>query len=399
MTIDLSDYAAEMTRWRHHLHRHPELSFEEHGTSAFVVERLREFGFTEIETGLGGTGIVATLRAGHSTRAIGLRADMDALPLTEQAQRDHMSQVPGVMHACGHDGHTTMLLGGAKYLAATRRFDGILHFVFQPAEESLAAGQTPGERPGGANAMMRDGLFERFPMDAIFGIHNRPGLAAGKLGGRPGVIYAAADSFRIVVNGQGGHAARPHLAIDPIQVGAQIVVALQAIAARMVNPLGAGVVSVCEFHAGTAFNIIPGTATLVGTVRSLEVQTQAMIEGAIRSIATQIACAFGATADVHYERGHPAIHNDPALYQQVRDVGRRLVGEEHYVDLDEPTMGGEDFSNYLREKPGCFILIGNGDVGPGSVMLHNPRYDFNDEVATLGASYWAMLAETLLARQ
>jgi hippurate hydrolase len=291
-----------------------------------------------------------------------------------------------------------MLLGAAKYLASTRRFDGTVHFIFQPAEEALGYEGENGDPKGGAVAMIRDGLFERFPMDAIFGMHNRPGLPAGKFGGRPGVIYAAADRFDIEVKGKGGHAARPHLAIDPIFVASQIVVALQGVVARMINPLDSGVVSICEFHSGSACNIIPETALLAGTVRSLEPVIQDRIEDAIRAIATQVASAYGATADVRYERGHPAVNNDPELYAKVRAIGRDLVGPDRFVDMDEPTMGGEDFSNYLKHKPGCFILIGNGDVDRGSVMLHNPRYDFNDDVAHLGASFWAALVENMLPK-
>jgi hippurate hydrolase len=397
MTIDLSGYAADLTQWRRHIHRHPELAFNEHGTAEFVIERLREFGFEKIATGIAGTGIVATLRAGSSSRAIGLRADMDALPLAELAEHDHVSCNPGVMHACGHDGHTAMLLGAARYLAKNRDFDGTIHFIFQPAEECLEPGTGPDRRPGGANAMIREGLFQRFPMDAIFGIHNRPGLPAGTLACKPGVIYAAADRFEIQVIGKGGHAARPHLAVDPVLVGSHIVVALQGIASRMINPLDSGVLSVCEFHAGTAFNVIPETARLHGTVRSLDQETQALIEGSVRSIASNIASAFGARVQVDYHRGHPAIFNDPSLYAEVRDACLELVGPTGFIELEEPTMGGEDFSNYLREKPGCFLLIGNGELSGSGVMLHNPRYDFNDEATPIGAAFWVTLAQRLLA--
>jgi len=396
MKIDLSGRNAEIAGWRQHIHQHPEMAFKEVDTSAFVVERLRGFGFEEIDVGLGTTGVVATLRAGTSGKSIGLRADMDALPLTEQTGAPYASTRPGVMHACGHDGHTAMLLGAAQYLAATRRFDGTVHFIFQPAEEALGYEGDDGHRNGGARAMLRDGLFERFPMDAIFGMHNRPGLPAGMLGGRPGVIYAAADRFEIEVTGKGGHAARPHLAIDPIFVASQIVVALQGVVSRIINPLNAGVLSICEFHSGSACNIIPEKALLGGTVRTLDEETQDRIEESMEAIVTQVASAYGATAALRYERGHPAVVNDPDIYAQVREIGRAFVGPDRFVDLDEPTMGGEDFSNYLKLKPGCFLLIGNGDVDRGSVMLHNPRYDFNDDVAHLGAAFWSTLVEKML---
>jgi hippurate hydrolase len=396
MTIDLSAQAAEIAGWRRHIHAHPELSFHEHGTAAFVAEKLRTFGCDRVETGVGGTGVVATLSAGSSPRSIGLRADMDALPLTEQVDLGYSSCTPGVMHACGHDGHTAMLLGAARYLAATRRFDGTVHLVFQPAEESLGGGDPGVQEGGGALAMMRDGLFERFPMEAIFGMHNRPGLAAGKLGGRPGVIYSAVDRLEIKVVGKGGHAARPHLAVDPILVAAQIVGNLQAVAARMVDPLGSAVVSICELHAGSAFNIIPEVAKMTGTVRTFDPAIQDRVEAAIKQVALGVAEAHGAQAEVNYMRGYPSLHNDPGLYEQARRIARALVGEEHFVDLSEPTMGAEDFACYLSEKPGCFLLIGNGDAGHGSVMLHNPHYEFNDDVAPLGAAFWASLVEGLL---
>ncbi len=397
MTLDLPGYADQLREWRHHLHSHPELSWQEHATADFVVEKLRSFGIEEIATGVGGTGIVATIRRGSSPRAIGLRADMDALPLTERPGRAHGSQTPGVMHACGHDGHTTMLLGAARFLAQEAAFDGTVHLIFQPAEESFGPDTRPGETPGGANAMIRDGLFDRFPMDAIFGLHTRPGLAAGDLGGRAGPLYAAADIFEIVVRGKGVHAARPHLGIDPVFVGAQIVVALQGVTSRMTNPMECGVVSICQFDAGTAPNIIPDHATMVGTVRTIEPAVQDMIERSIGSVAGGVAAAYGAVAEVRYIRGHPSLHNEHAMFRKAREAAIAVVGEARFADLDEPTMGGEDFSWYLREKPGCFMLIGNGDGdGKGATMLHNTGYDFNDDVATTGVRYWVSLVQHLL---
>jgi hippurate hydrolase len=399
MTANLSEDFAELRDWRRHIHRHPELAWQEHGTAAFVVEKLRSFGIDEIATGVGGTGVVATLRQGASTRAIGLRADMDALPMTEQPGRDHGSCTPGVMHACGHDGHTAMLLGAARHLAQKARFDGTVHLIFQPAEESFGPDIRPGEKAGGANAMMRDGLFERFPMEAIFGMHNRPGLAAGTLGARPGALYAAADIVEITVVGKGVHAARPHLGVDPILVAAQIIVALQGVTARMIDPLQCGVLSICQLDAGTAPNVIPDSARMVGTVRTHDAATQDAIERAIHDIASGVATGFGARAEVRYIRGHPALHNDPALFEDARAAAIAVAGPAHFTDLDEPTMAGEDFACYLREKPGCFMLIGNG-VGqdPGAVMLHNTAYDFNDDVSPLGVRYWVALVERLLKK-
>jgi hippurate hydrolase len=397
VTIDLSTLASELAIWRKHLHQHPELGFQEHGTAAFIIGKLREFGIEEIHTGVGGTGIVATLRAGQSDRAIGIRADIDALPMAELAASDHASITPGVMHACGHDGHTTMLLGAAKYLAATRRFDGAVHFIFQPAEEALGYTGQDGDPAGGASAMIRDGLFERFPMEAIFGIHNRPGLPAGKIAGRAGAMYAAADRFEIVIRGKGGHAGRPHLAIDPLLVASHMVIALQSIVSRAVNPLDSAVLSICTMTAGTAFNVIPETAALSGTVRTLARETQDRVQQRLEDIVAGVAQTFGAQAELIYDRGYPSMHNPSDMFARVREIAVDLVGEDGFIDLDEPTMGGEDFARYLDERPGCFLLIGNGDQGPGAVMLHNAHYEFNDSVAPIGAALWASLAERFLS--
>jgi hippurate hydrolase len=397
VTIDLSTLASELAIWRKHLHQHPELGFQEHGTAAFIIGKLREFGIEEIHTGVGGTGIVATLRAGQSDRAIGIRADIDALPMTELAASDHASITPGVMHACGHDGHTTMLLGAAKYLAETRRFDGAVHFIFQPAEEALGYTGQDGDPAGGASAMIRDGLFERFPMEAIFGIHNRPGLPAGKIAGRAGAMYAAADRFEIVIRGKGGHAARPHLAIDPLLVASHMVIALQSIVSRAVNPLDSAVLSICTMTAGTAFNVIPEAAALSGTVRTLARETQDRVQQRLEDIVAGVAQTFGAQAELIYDRGYPSMHNPSDMFARVREIAVDLVGEDGFIDLDEPTMGGEDFARYLDERPGCFLLIGNGDQGPGAVMLHNAHYEFNDSVAPIGAALWASLAERFLS--
>lgn len=386
----------ELAVWRRHLHAHPELAFQEHDTARFIVEKLTGFGFEQITTGIGGTGVVASLRAGSSDRAIGFRADIDALPIQERAAIPYASNRPGVMHACGHDGHTAILLGAAKVLASSRAFDGTIHFIFQPGEETLGYRSRDGHLSGGATAMIDDGLFERFAMDAIFGIHNRPGLAAGTMAGRPGVLYAAADRFEITVLGKGGHAARPHLAVDPIWVGSQIVVAIQSVVSRKVSPTDSGVVSICEFNSGTAFNIIPDHARLTGTVRSLSADTRSRIRKALYEIAVGVGAALGATVTLDYQSGHPSVVNDSELYALCRGVSREIVGADRFIDLDEPTMGGEDFSCYLKHKPGCFMLMGN-DARPGeTVMLHSPDYDFNDDVGPVGVAYWCRLAERML---
>jgi hippurate hydrolase len=398
MSIDLSPLAADMAGWRQHIHRHPELGFHEHGTSAFIVDLLRQFGIDEIHTGIAGTGIVATIRVGQSVRAIGIRADIDALPMTELRPSDHCSANPGIMHACGHDGHTAMLLGAAKYLSETRRFDGAVHLIFQPAEESLGYTGADGDPAGGASAMIADGLFERFPMDAIFGIHNRPGLPTGKLAGRAGPLYAAADRFEILISGKGGHAARPHLAVDPVLVAAHIVVAVQSVVARNVNPMDAAVLSICTMGAGTAFNVIPDEARLAGTARTLSRASQDHVEQRLRDLVDVIAQSFGARAELVYDRGYPALHNPVDLYERVRGIAIDLVGRDGFIDLDAPAMGGEDFARYLDIVPGCFLLLGNGSEGPGSVMLHNAHYEFDDSISPTGAALWVALAENFLAR-
>ncbi|WP_447761208.1 M20 aminoacylase family protein [Sphingopyxis panaciterrae] len=396
MPVDLSHLEADMTGWRRHIHQHPELGFHEHDTSAFILGLLRDFGIDEIAIGIGGTGIVATIRAGESDRAIGIRADIDALPMTEARASDHSSSNPGVMHACGHDGHTAMLLGAAKHLAATRNFDGAVHLIFQPAEESLGYSGANGHPEGGASAMIRDGLFERFPMQAIFGVHNRPGLPVGKLAGRVGPLYAAADLFKISVKGKGGHAARPHLAIDPILVASHIVVAVQSIVARNIDPMDAAVVSICKMEAGTAFNIIADEAHLAGTVRTLSRQSQDLVEQRLRDVVESVARSFGAEAELHYERGYPALHNPADIYGRVREIAIGLIGADRFIDLEAPAMGGEDFARYLDVVPGCFLLLGNGDTGPGAVMLHNNHYEYDDSISPTGAALWVALAENFL---
>ena len=370
---------------RHDLHAHPELAFEEHRTSDVVARFLEKAG-VEVHRGLAGTGVVGVLRAGQSRRAIGLRADMDALPIEEENTFPHRSRHPGRMHACGHDGHTAMLLAAAEYLAKTRHFDGAVYFIFQPAEE--------GE--GGARAMIEDGLFTRFPMDAVYGLHNWPGLPVGQFAVHSGPVMAGTDQFDIVLRGHGAHAAMPHQGRDPVLAAAALVQALQSIVSRSTDPLDAVVVSVTRFHAGEAYNVIPPEAKLGGTVRSLRPEVQQEVETALERLAMGIAQAHGVQAQVTYRRGYPATLNDPREAEFCRQVAARVVGEEQVQSDLPPSMGAEDFAYMLREKPGCYVWLGNGP-GTGGCTLHNPRYDFNDALLPIGAAYWVTLVETRLA--
>ncbi|BCP55284.1 amidohydrolase [Kaistia sp. 32K] len=381
----LAEYQDEVAAWRHDLHRHPEILYEVHRTAATVAERLQEFGVDEVVTGLGRTGVVGVIRGkrGDGSRTIGLRADMDALPLMEVTGKPYASTVPGKMHACGHDGHTAMLLGAAKYLAETRNFDGTAVVIFQPAEEG----------GGGGKAMIEDGLMERFGIDEVYGMHNMPGLDLGKFAIRPGPIMAATDEFNFVIAGHGAHAAKPHASIDPIVVGTQLVQAMQTIVSRSVDPLASVVVSVTKFHAGEAHNIIPETAYLGGTVRTLTPETRDLAEKRIREIAAGIAAVYGARIEVDYDRNYPVTVNHAANATFAADVAAEVVGADRVERDVAPMMGGEDFSYMLEKRPGAFIFIGNGD----SAGLHNPAYDFNDEALPIGASYWVRLVETSLA--
>ena len=377
----------EMTEWRRDFHAHPEMGFEEFRTSQIVAEKLASWGI-EVTRGLAGTGVVGTLRGqGNSGKSIGFRADMDCLPMDEANDLPHKSQNPGRMHACGHDGHTAILLGAAKYLAETRNFSGTVHFIFQPAEEGL----------GGGKAMVKEGLFDRFPCDQIFGLHNWPLLPAGKIAARSGPVMAAADRFEIVLKGKGGHGAMPHLSVDPIFIGAQITTALQGLVSRFTDPLDSAVISVTKFIAGTAFNIIPETATFGGTVRTLKDTTRDRIERQIGDVAHAIAASFGAEAMVDYRRGYPVTVNHDGPSKLAADVAAKVVGAENVVSDAPPTMGAEDFSFMLNERPGCYIWLGQGG-GPSKSMVHNPGYDFNDAVLPVGASWFASLAEELLPR-
>lgn len=370
---------------RRDIHAHPELAFEEHRTAALVAEHLESLGI-ETHRGVGRTGVVGVIRAGSSSRAIGLRADMDALPITERNDFHHHSRHPGRMHACGHDGHTTMLLAAAEYLAAHRGFDGSVVLLFQPAEE--------GE--GGAREMIEDGLFERFPMDAVFGMHNWPGLAAGHFAIHEGPVMAGTDRFDIDIRGHGAHAAMPHQGVDPVVAGAALVQALQTVTSRSVDPVESAVVSVTQFHAGEANNVIPDRALLSGTVRTLRPEVQARAEEAMQRICAGIGASFGANINFQYQRGYPPTINSRAEARFCAGVAEALVGAERVVTGGRPSMGAEDFAYFLQERPGAYVWIGNGP-GEGGCTLHNPHYDFNDEVIPTGAAYWVRLAQTWLA--
>ena len=377
---------AELTGWRRDLHAHPELGFEETRTSDLVAAKLAAFG-CEVHRGLGKTGVVGTLRTGSSARSVGLRADMDALPIEEANPFAHRSQNQGKMHACGHDGHTTMLLGAARYLAETRNFDGTVHFIFQPAEEGL----------GGAKAMVDDGLFEKFPCDAIFGMHNRPSLPLGHFAVRAGAMMAAGAFFDIRVTGKGAHGARPETSIDSVMVAAHIAIALQTIVSRNAPPVETAVLSVTKIHGGDAYNVIPQTAQLAGTVRTFSRDVMALIEASMRRIAKGVAEAFGATAEVDFRFLFAPTVNDVKEAEFAAGICAELVGAQN-VDRNPPLiMASEDFS-YMQEKvPGCYVNIGNG-AGEGGCEVHNPAYDFNDAALPLGASFFARLVEARLKK-
>ncbi len=381
---DLADDQAFLTALRRHLHQNPELSFREAATAELVATRLAEWGY-EVTRGIGGHGVVGRLRHGDGARSLALRADMDALPIHEATGLAHASRQAGVMHACGHDGHTAMLLGAARHLARTRRFNGTLNLVFQPAEED--------GRHGGAQRMIEDGLFERFPCDAIFGLHNHPGMPAGTFLFGSGPFMSAADTVTITVRGKGGHAARPHLAVDPVLVASSLVMALQSVVARNVDPTLTAVVTVGTFQAGIAPNVIPDSAQLGLSVRSFDEPVRQLLQQRITALATAHADGYGASAEVNYQRGYPVLVNSAAETAFAHQVAEDLVGAEHVVYPFGPVTGSEDFACYLQHKPGCFLRLGNGD----SAMLHNPRYDFEDANLTVGAAYWARLAETWLA--
>ena len=376
----LAEMHEEITGWRRYLHENPELMFEEHNTAAFVVERLKEFGITDIATGIGGTGVVATIKGKSDSkgRVIGLRADMDALPIQEATGLDYASRTPGKMHACGHDGHTAMLLGAAKYLSETRNFDGTVVLIFQPAEEG----------GGGGREMCRDGLMERWGIQEVYGMHNMPGVPAGEFAIRPGALLASADQFDITVTGQGGHAAAPHRAIDTNLAASHVVVALQSIASRNVDPLQQAVISVCTLRSdSTAHNVIPQTVLLRGTVRTLDPEVRDLVEDRLKRIVTATAEAYGCSAEIDYERGYPITMNAPENTEIAADIAEAVAGR---VERDTaPIMAGEDFSFMLEERPGAYMFIGNGE-GP---MVHHPEYNFNDAAIPAGCSWFAELVE------
>ncbi len=375
----------QMTAWRRDIHAHPETAFEERRTADIVAEALESFGI-EVTRGLAETGIVGRLTSGDSGRTIGLRADMDALPLDELNTFDHRSRHPGKMHGCGHDGHTAMLLGAARRLAETRNFDGTVHFIFQPAEEGA----------GGARVMIEDGLFLRFPCDAVYGMHNWPGMEAGTIGVRGGPMLAAADLFSITIRGQGAHGAMPHLGIDPVVVGAELVSALQTIASRTVDPMKAAVVSVTQFHAGAADNVIPDQAVLSGTTRAFDPAVQDRIEARMRAVCAGLAVAHDVTIDLDYRRNYPPLINTDAEADRAARAAAAVVGDAKVIRDPEPVMGAEDFAFMLQARPGAYVWIGNG-AGEGGCMLHNPHYDFNDAILPVGAAYWVSLVEQELA--
>ena len=380
-------YHAELVHIRRDIHANPELGFEETRTSQLVADKLQEYG-VEVHRGLAKTGVVGVIKGKKdSGRAIGLRADMDCLPMHETSEVPHKSKVAGRMHACGHDGHTTMLLGAARYLAQTRNFDGTVNLIFQPAEEG----------GGGGRVMVEEGLFKKFPVDAVYALHNWPGLPPGKIAVRPGPMMAATDEIKIKVRGRGGHAALPHLAADPVLATAHIITALQTIASRNANPIDALVVSVCSMQTSQvgAFNVIPGHVELIGTVRSFSPEMRELAEKRIKEIATSVAQGLGASAEVEYRRGYPATVNTEKEAAFAAQVGEKVFGKGNVVTDGEPTMGGEDFSYMLQAKPGAYVFLGQGGQ-QGGCYLHNPGYDFNDEVIPLGAGYLAALAEESL---
>lgn len=388
----LADWHAELTAFRRDLHAHPELGFEEARTAGRVAEALRLFGVDEVHTGIAKTGVVGVIRGpgapsdsrgAPSVRSIGLRADMDGLPMREENDFAWRSSTHGLMHGCGHDGHTTMLLGAARYLAQTRRFDGTVVLIFQPGEEGYA----------GAKAMIDDGLFDRFPVDAVYAMHNWPCLPPGVIGLNTGPMMAAADRFEITVYGRGGHGAHPYMAIDPVLVAGHIITAAQSLVSRNVNPLDSAVVSLCAMQAGDlgAFSVIPRQAQLIGTARSFKRDVQDMIEERLGRLVESVALGFGATARLDYHRMYPATVNTPREAQFAGDAAAALVGEDKVVRDLTPSMGAEDFSFMLQAKPGAYLRIGQG--GEGGCFLHSTRYDFNDEILPLGAALMASLAE------
>ena len=383
----VADLQPDIQAWRRNIHEHPELLYDVHRTASFVADRLREFGCDEVVTGLGKTGVVGVIKgkkgaAKGDVKVIGLRADMDALPIHEETNLPYASKTPGKMHACGHDGHTAMLLGAARYLAETRNFAGDAVVIFQPAEEGGA----------GAAAMIKDGLMDRFGVQQVYGMHNGPGIPIGSFPIRSGPIMASTDEVNINIEGLGGHAARPHKCIDSVMVGAQLITALQSIVSRSVDPLDSAVISICEFHAGHARNVIPQTAVLRGTVRTLTPEVRQLIEKRIGEVVKGVAQLTGARIDLDYKRGYPVTVNHASQTEFATRIAKEVAGDGN-VHTMPPLMGGEDFSYMLEARPGAFIFCGNGD----SAGLHHPAYNFNDEAIVYGTSYFVKIVEDALA--
>jgi len=383
----VADLQPDIQAWRRDIHQHPELLYDVHRTAAIVADRLREFGCDEVATGLGRTGVVGVIKGrkpkgNGDIKVIGLRADMDALPIEEETNLAYASKTPGKMHACGHDGHTAMLLGAARYLAETRNFAGDAVVIFQPAEEGGA----------GAKAMINDGLMDRFDIEQVYGMHNVPGIPIGSFAIRPGPVMAATDAIDIRIEGLGGHAARPHKCLDSVLVGAQLITALQSIVSRTIDPLDSVVISMCEFHAGNARNVIPQTAELRGTVRTLTAEARELVEKRVREVVSGVAQMTGAKIDLVYEAGYPVTVNHPLQTDVATNVAKEIAGDANVHQMP-PMMGAEDFSYMLEARPGAFIFCGNGN----SAGLHHPAYNFNDEAIVFGTSYWIKLVENTLA--
>jgi hippurate hydrolase len=383
----VADLHSEIQAWRRDIHQHPELLYDVHRTAAFVADRLREFGCDEVATGLGKTGVVGVIKgkkpaSNGNLKVIGLRADMDALPIEEATNLPYASKTPGLMHACGHDGHTAMLLGAARYLTETRNFAGNAVVIFQPAEEGGA----------GAAAMIKDGLMERFDIEQVYGMHNGPGIPIGSFAIRSGPIMAATDAIDIKIEGHGGHASRPHKCIDSVLVGAELITALQQVVSRNVDPLESAVISICEFHAGSARNVIPQTAELKGTVRTLTPEVRELVERRVHEVVAGVAQITDARIDLKYERGYPVTVNHAAQTELASRIARDVAGEANVHDTP-PLMGAEDFSYMLEARPGAFIFCGNGN----SAGLHHPAYNFNDEAILYGTSFWIKLVENTLS--
>jgi len=382
---EIKQFHDEMTEWRRDIHQHPELKFEENRTADLVAAKLEEFGI-EIHRGLAKTGVVGTISNGDGP-SIGLRADMDALPLEEKNTFKHASSNPGKMHACGHDGHTAMLLGAAKHLSSSKNFKGTVNFIFQPAEEG----------GGGGELMIKEGLFEMFPVDSVYGLHNWPGMPAGIFGVGSGPIMASVDTFDLTINGRGGHAAMPDQCIDPILIASQVVSALQSIPSRNTHPVDSVVISVTQIHAGDAYNVIPDSVQMHGTVRTFQPETQKEIPSSMLRVAEGVCAAYGGTCELNYMSGYPATINSVAETEISAKAVVDLLGEENIIRNPTPSMGAEDFSYMLEARPGCYVWLGIGPgKGEGGCMLHSSRYDFNDDVLPIGASYWVKLVENEL---